>query len=275
VGPEFVQGLEAFTSILKSYEINPRTLGVSDYPTNTPLDEVISIMDQCVGAIILGYPQIEVKEGVLKGGTIESCVVLATEWNHIEAGLAYAKRLPLLVIHHKGVRRGIFDRGAIGKYLYEVDLSNSTWFSEEQIIGAIVAWKNILTETISTEGQIEKPAEALSAQSVKQQARAQMEYQVLKTLWTKQVNRFPDYSGLWSFRINANTPVYLPYREAASKLIGEGLISETDQGQLYLTKDGFEYCKNHYKEFPLEQWWPEETIDKEKLRVALGNDGEE
>jgi hypothetical protein len=148
IGPEFSQGLKAFTSILTSHEITPRTLGVSDYPTNTPLDEVISIMDQCVGAIILGYPQIEVKEGFLKGDTIDSSVVLATEWNHIEASLAYAKRLPLLVIHHKGVRRGIFDRGAIGKFLYEVDLSNSTWFSEEHIIGAIVAWKNRLVEAI-------------------------------------------------------------------------------------------------------------------------------
>ncbi len=151
VGPEFKQGLEAFTNILKSYEMNPRTLGVSDYPVNTPLDEVISIMDQCVGTIILGYPQIEVKEGVLKGDTIDSSVILATEWNHIEAGLAYAKGLPLLVIHHKGVQRGIFDRGAINKFLYEVDLSNSTWFSEESIIGAISAWRERLNKTSPVE----------------------------------------------------------------------------------------------------------------------------
>lgn len=148
VGREFVQGLNAFTSILKSYDLTPRTLGVSDYPSNTPLDEVISIMDQCVGAIILGYPQIEVKDGVLKGDAINSPISLATEWNHIEAGLAYAKGLPLLVIHHKGVQRGIFDRGAISKFIYEIDLSNSTWFSEEKIIGAIRDWKNRLPETI-------------------------------------------------------------------------------------------------------------------------------
>ena len=151
VGPEFKQGLEAFTNILKSYEMNPRTLGVSDYPVNTPLDEVISIMDQCVGTIILGYPQIEVKDGVLKGETIDSSVILATEWNHIEAGLAYAKGFPLLVIHHKGVQRGIFDRGAISKFLHEVDLSNSTWFSDEPIIGAISAWRERLNKTSPAE----------------------------------------------------------------------------------------------------------------------------
>lgn len=121
-----------------------------------------------------------------------------------------------------------------------------------------------------TEGRIEKSSEALAAQSVQEPPRRRMEYQILKTLWTKQVNRFPDYSGLWTFRINANTSVYLQYREAAGKLIGEGLIGETDKGQLYLTKDGFEYCKNHYKEFPPEKWWPEESIDESKLAIAIG-----
>jgi hypothetical protein len=120
------------------------------------------------------------------------------------------------------------------------------------------------------DGKIETLPEKLSSDSTLKRYRGKMEYQILKTLWTKQVNKFPDYSGLWTFRINANTLVYLKYREAASKLIGEGLISETEQGQLYLTKDGFEYCKSHHKEFPPEQWWPEETIDHEKLRIALG-----
>jgi hypothetical protein len=147
VAPEFEQGLEAFTNILTSYDINPRTLGISDSPTNTPLDEVISIMDQCVGAIILGYPQIEIKNGFLKGKQIDLTVTLATEWNHIEAGLAYAKGLPLLVIHHTGVQGGIFDRGAISKFLYEIDLSRSTWFSEKPILGAINAWRQKLNST--------------------------------------------------------------------------------------------------------------------------------
>jgi hypothetical protein len=31
---------------------------------------------------------------------------LPTEWNHIEAALAYSQQLPLLVIHHRGIKRG-------------------------------------------------------------------------------------------------------------------------------------------------------------------------
>jgi hypothetical protein len=148
ISDEFKQGLAKFTSLLKTYDLNPRTLGVSDYPTDSPLDEVITIMNQCVGVIILGYPQIHIEKGLLKGNAIpsKSSVVLATEWNHIEASLAYAKSFPLLVIRHIGVSRGIFDKGALNKYLYEVDLANVNWSTDESILGGINTWKQRLLQ---------------------------------------------------------------------------------------------------------------------------------
>lgn len=105
---------------------------------------------------------------------------------------------------------------------------------------------------------------AVEASDRKQQ-RSAMEYKILRTLWTKQVNRWPDMSHLWTFRMNANYDRFLEYREASNRLIGEGLVRETNHGQLYLTKEGFAYCKEHYHDFPSDQWWPEETIDEKKL----------
>jgi len=155
---DFSSGLESFMALLDSYDLKPRTLGVSDYPIDSPLDEVISILNKCVGAIILGYPQIRIEKekGQLKNTEIDpnSNFSLATEWNHIEAGLAYAKKIPLLVIHHVGVSRGIFDRGAINKFIYEIDLSNPSWFSDKTILGAISAWKKKLPDSPS---EIEEP----------------------------------------------------------------------------------------------------------------------
>ena len=112
VAAEFEAGLAAFLRVLRSLDLTPRTLGATDYPSKAPLDEVIALMGKCAGAVILGYPQLVVETGHLKGVPINQALELPTEWNHIEAGLAYARELPLLVIHHRGVRRGIFDRGA-------------------------------------------------------------------------------------------------------------------------------------------------------------------
>jgi hypothetical protein len=142
-GAEFAPGLSNFLELLKTLELEPKTLGATDYPSETPLDEVIDLMAGCTGAIILGYPQVECKRAVVKGKPKKD-LLLATEWNHIEASLAYASGLPLLLIHHVGVCRGVFDRGTMSNFLYERDLTKADWFSSVEIQGALRQWKRRL-----------------------------------------------------------------------------------------------------------------------------------
>lgn len=145
VGPEYEQGLELFIRYLTDSNFSPRTLGTTDYPTQSPLDEVILLMQQCKGAIILGYPQIFVESGRIKNETIDSPISLGTEWNHIEAALAYSLNIPILVIHDLNVSRGIFCRGTINSFLYSTDLKNPNWFMENDILGALKTWGNRLS----------------------------------------------------------------------------------------------------------------------------------
>src|SRR5690242_11371801 len=104
VPEEFRGGIEGFLRLLHAMGVTPRTLGTTDYPSKAPLDEVIDLLDACAGAVILGYPQIRVAGGFVKDKPVTEELLLPTEWNHIEAGLAYARGLPLLVVHHEGVR---------------------------------------------------------------------------------------------------------------------------------------------------------------------------
>jgi len=97
-----------------------------------------------------------------------------------------------------------------------------------------------------------------------------MEYKILNTLWTKQVNKFPEFTTLFTFVISPNTPEYLKFREFGGKLIGEGLIGETPEGHYHLTLDGFEYSKNNHEKYPSDQWWPEEPIIEKNLKKVLG-----
>ena len=137
IDTKYKQGLDGFTRFLMAHNFTPRTLGTTDYPTNSPLDEVIALMKKCDGAIILGYPQIIVETGVLKNEPIEAPIILGTEWNHIEAALAYSLNIPLLVIHDSAVSRGIFDRGTLNSFLYSTNFENPAWFMEEDIAGAL------------------------------------------------------------------------------------------------------------------------------------------
>jgi hypothetical protein len=141
VSSEFEAGLDTFLKSLAHMELIPRTLGSTDYPSKAPLDEVIEIMDECQGAIILGYPQIKITGGSIKETPLERELILATEWNHIEAALAYSKSLPLLVIHHTTVSRGIFDRGVMNAFIHTIDLTSPTWSMNTSLDGAITKWK--------------------------------------------------------------------------------------------------------------------------------------
>jgi hypothetical protein len=124
------------------------------------MDGVIELLEECEGAIILGYPQIEIKSAIIKGVPNVSPFCLGTEWNHIEAGLAYALGLPLLVIHDISVTRGIFDRGVLNSFLYQKDFKDTAWPLATEIIGAINKWKTELrkpTTKRKSSSEKEKP----------------------------------------------------------------------------------------------------------------------
>ncbi|WP_461137363.1 hypothetical protein [Spirosoma terrae] len=142
----FQAGVDNFYNLLESNSLSTRTIGVSDYPNESPLDEVIKLMKQCEGTIILGIPQIEITSGKIKDTEIKPIQRLGTEWNHIEGALAHSLNHPMLVIHHLEVKRGIFDRGACNAFLHSVDMSDPSWVISKPISGALTNWKNKLVK---------------------------------------------------------------------------------------------------------------------------------
>lgn len=144
VSQEYQKELDSFIELLKSHQLNPRTIGSTDYPSTSPMDGVIDLLNQCEGAVILGFPQILINSGKVKDKEIEREIVLGTEWNHIEAGLAYASGLPILVIHDVKVTRGIFDRGVLNSFLYSKDFTDKSWPISKEIIGCLTNWKSCL-----------------------------------------------------------------------------------------------------------------------------------
>ena len=76
---EFENGIENFYNLLKTMNLNPRTIGQSDFPNETPLNEVINLMTKCCGTIVLGIPQIEIDRGKIKGTEINNKIILGTE----------------------------------------------------------------------------------------------------------------------------------------------------------------------------------------------------
>jgi hypothetical protein len=86
-----------------------------DYPASGSCAEIRRLMGRCNAAAIIGVPQLAVAVGTFRPGTSEEAevrdMVFATPWNHIEAGMAIAMDLPILVVRNVG-DAGIFQLGA-------------------------------------------------------------------------------------------------------------------------------------------------------------------
>jgi hypothetical protein len=74
-----------FYLLLDEQLFKPRTIGKDVVPLSTPFDHVVKAMLQCQCTIVLGFPQIRVETGKIKGRDIDKGFSLPTEWNQIEA----------------------------------------------------------------------------------------------------------------------------------------------------------------------------------------------
>ncbi len=112
-------------------------------------------------------------------------------------------------------------------------------------LGNLIDWKKELEEGKTPTPEPQEPTMI---------PKTAMQYKILNTLWNKQVGKFPDLNVFFTFRINQPAPEFLEFRDAGNRLVGEGLINETDTGQFGLSWKGLRYCAEHYKEFPADMW---------------------
>jgi hypothetical protein len=103
--------------------LEARALGRSDYPTELPLREVLTIARRCSGGIILGFEQIRADAGIKKPGTpnqtsFTTPISFPTPWNQLEAGILFSLRLPLLVFREVTITGGVFDEGVSDVFLH-------------------------------------------------------------------------------------------------------------------------------------------------------------
>jgi uncharacterized protein YjbI with pentapeptide repeats len=82
------------------------------YPPSGSLAEIRRLMGGCSAVAIVGLCQLHVARGMLRPGTPEESPVrdmsIATPWNQIEAGMAFALDLPMLVVRSKLGNEGVF-----------------------------------------------------------------------------------------------------------------------------------------------------------------------
>ncbi len=152
---------EAAEMIFQSLEragLSPRQMNKNEWSSEQPLRAIRNVIKECDGAVIIAFTRYYFATGMerLKEGHERTLhdVRNPTVWNQIEAAMAYARGLPLLVVAERGLR----DDGLLeGRYDWQVFWTdfNRREISSSAFTGFIETWKRLVIEQASSSAENE------------------------------------------------------------------------------------------------------------------------
>ncbi len=136
---------KAILALLEDLQLERRALGRSDYPTEFPLKEVIRLAKKCSGGLVLGFVQQSAPIVIAKPGTSEekelSNVKYPTPWNHLEAGILFSLKLPILVFREDGISGGVFDHGVTDLFVHKMPSPEDCVSKSSSFREVILRWQ--------------------------------------------------------------------------------------------------------------------------------------
>jgi hypothetical protein len=129
-----------------------RALGQPDYPRKLPLREVIGMIRHCSGGVVLGFEQYHAKGVTYRRGvrghekSLKGPVGFPTPWNHLEAGILYSLKLPILVFREPHIEGGVFDRGIVEEFTHVMPTRRMTRRAKDELATLFQRWAGEVRE---------------------------------------------------------------------------------------------------------------------------------
>ena len=154
--------LQRTSSYLESRGLAPRTLGVTDYDMEAPLKAIRRMLLECNGLISIAFRRSLIVRGTSRFGTDLPALVeqpldntwLTSPWSQIEGAMAYQLGLPILLFRETGVRaEGIFEKGVVGLYMPEFDVSKAEhYFNTLEWNEVMGKWEGYVRSVVEKKG---------------------------------------------------------------------------------------------------------------------------
>ncbi len=154
--------LQKTFSYLDNRGLAPRTLGVTDYDMEAPLKAIRRMLLECNGLISIAFRRSLVIRGTSRPNTdlpdlAEQSIDntwFTSPWSQIEGAMAYQLGLPIILFREKGViAEGILERGILGLYMPEFDVSESSKYFEtiewSEVMGK---WEGYIRAVVEKKG---------------------------------------------------------------------------------------------------------------------------
>jgi hypothetical protein len=112
-GAIFTPQVEEFVTAIRSYlefhGCTPQTVGHDEHSVRQPIFHARELIAACEGAVVIAFERVRIIEGIDKPGLDPPNLLKneahATVWNHLEAAMAYAQDVPILLIVQRGLKR--------------------------------------------------------------------------------------------------------------------------------------------------------------------------
>lgn len=154
---------------LRQRGLVPRTIGYTDYGQH-PMPHIRSVMMDCNGLIGVAFRRFEIRKGVdrpknvvtdnqyAKGDERMDGQWLTTPYLHLEAAIAFALGLPILLFVEEGVRlEGALENGVVSTYPMFFDSTDEEkrkrFFASDQWRQLVDTWEGEVREVVHTKGQ--------------------------------------------------------------------------------------------------------------------------
>jgi hypothetical protein len=66
---------------------------------------------------------------------------IPTEWNHLEAGILFGLRLPILIFRERGIAGGVFDPGVSDAFTHEMPTPKDAKEHREALGDVFLKWQ--------------------------------------------------------------------------------------------------------------------------------------
>ena len=158
-----VEFINELIKYLENRGFEPRTLGISDYDLQEPLNAIRRIMLESNGLLTVAFRRAHIREGSSKPksdiGETElrlDNLWLTSMYCHIEPAMAFQIGLPILILRENGViADGILEKGVIGTYMPEFNLDGDplAYFQNREWNQLIGIWEGHVRNVVQTKGQ--------------------------------------------------------------------------------------------------------------------------
>lgn len=117
-----------------------------DYPNFGQFNKIRNSVNGSRAMVTFGFKQTRISEGVFRPGTPQEMQLkdewLPTDWNNVETGMGVMKGLPILLVHDKSVKNGIFD--AKLSEIFVASILTETGVGKIENHPAFIKWLSVL-----------------------------------------------------------------------------------------------------------------------------------